>query len=772
MSLNAPEGLKGSFQHDSTPDELREFLNAPAVSADHFYPVEGGKEGFALSMANMTAPVVEKEEHEAEETAHTCPKETQTPLSTTSKPSAVSNIAFQFDGNCHEDTLDTSSDLHHFRFRCASDPTSLKTELATMSQPSGEPAYVFGCVAESQPAPRRVSDPASTQAASVKCFLQLTGETLEQFIAGVGVEESKLENKKVWLLQLQSLESAYYLGRWPSPAKLQEFMDQHNLVWPVRVSGKWDLSSKSFGEREALKTEILDKLFAAAIDCNTASSAEDEVEEVDSSMVVNANIDDGLEAKVASSYAGLGDNDTTADQSAPELSHVYQALQIEDDILIDEETERNSGRDNLGHVFVWLQPGEIAQNCDAQEQKVTAEELGQDLTHENLSHVFVWLQPGEVALDSAARAEALSANLGSQDADLASTAQDVNDCNPLAQVECASPVEVSVDAIVVTELADKVKSETSEEDAVEANQDPSVHDSSDKTSMPKNFDTETDDFGSAEADSNPAKNDLEICDINGKSETHGDLHFEVPIIVLTLPDGTEADIETIPWKRRRRGRGLANDPLRLAPPPRPRKPSKRHRSPGPLCDLPGCERCAKVLKKKEEESIVQTEIVKTAKHNVEPSEAVVKKAETNPQEKAEEKAVVEFTKSSASVAKSNTMPEIRSQELEEAEGLMDKVTTEMPAGESLLKDRGAMLAFPVFANINESTTSSTDHNPAARTIPSAENEKPAHTVPKWSIAPIVASMALSTLYVSARCPLLPAFAIMLGSISLKSSLGR
>ncbi|KIW92417.1 uncharacterized protein Z519_07401 [Cladophialophora bantiana CBS 173.52] len=75
------------------------------------------------------------------------------------------------------------------------------------------------------------------------CFLRWSGETLEEFIRGVEVDDTKVNNKQ--------LDTVAFLGRWPSPKTLKDFMQMRHLEWVVRVGGKWDLESKMAGAQES-----------------------------------------------------------------------------------------------------------------------------------------------------------------------------------------------------------------------------------------------------------------------------------------------------------------------------------------------------------------------------------------------------------------------------------------------------------------------------------------------------------------------------------------
>ncbi|OQV11170.1 hypothetical protein CLAIMM_15048, partial [Cladophialophora immunda] len=139
-------------------------------------------------------------------------------------------IAFRFEGESAEIPLSRSppSELQKFRFRHASDSYPQK--------PRDIDSYT--------PQDRAVSLPTRCEHPMPPCFLRWSGETLGEFICDVEVDDVKLYNKVRWLALLQEPEAAAFLGRWPSPATLKDFMQKHHLEWVVRVRGKWDWESK------------------------------------------------------------------------------------------------------------------------------------------------------------------------------------------------------------------------------------------------------------------------------------------------------------------------------------------------------------------------------------------------------------------------------------------------------------------------------------------------------------------------------------------------
>ncbi|OAG40052.1 hypothetical protein AYO21_05733 [Fonsecaea monophora] len=128
------------------------------------------------------------------------------------------------------------SELRSFRFRHASDPLQVKTsEIDNDTHQKN----------------RAVSLPVKCEDPMQSCFLRWSGETLEEFIRGVEVDDAKHVNKQRWLFLIQQPDPVAFLGRWPSPAQLKDFMQMHRLEWVVRVRGKWDWEPKPVAVQES-----------------------------------------------------------------------------------------------------------------------------------------------------------------------------------------------------------------------------------------------------------------------------------------------------------------------------------------------------------------------------------------------------------------------------------------------------------------------------------------------------------------------------------------
>ncbi|KAJ9615254.1 hypothetical protein H2200_001328 [Cladophialophora chaetospira] len=861
LSLDTPEGLSGT-EHNFTPSELREFLNAPITSRSACGPDSNATD-------------------------------------------------FNFNGNCREDCADASQDHFHFRFRCTSDPAPHTVETSTASHNPLTPVQVFGSAAESLSAPRRVSAPVSAQDASAQCFLGLSGETLEQFIAGVEVEESKLDNKKRWLLELRSLTSSWFLGRWPSRTKLREFMEKHNLDWPVRISGKWDLTPKSFGEREAIKNKVLEELFPKDTVCAAASSDKEEVMEVDSNDTLGATVIDdfvfgiksppvpaagheaeqdaievskaiGMPAEIDMqkefsppkvdmqeefSPSDVRDKaasvDTTEAFSAPGELDVLGIIHTQEEPPVRVGVELHRASDNLSHVFVWVKDGGFARSSSAEEKAEVAEELERRCTYENLSHIFVWLGSCEFALGSDAQEEPGDENFGvgnlhnptdagdAEDIDTqddqmekavaeevpdssptsTGPSADVEDCDLSTQdvesatdirepaeekqlhtpevnftacddstttydVDCAMPqaeilstIQPSIDNTDDAGLPNELEHEISEESSVDDDGSLFDHNTDGETSS---LETIVDETEEAEITKKviPASEGLNPSDFDSKLKVLEESSLQTPRIVLTLPDGTEVDIETVPWERRRRGKQTVNDPSRLAPPPRPKQSSNRDRSLGSRCSLRGCDKCTKFSSETSEVKAEKEHSVNNAKESEEGTEKMSEsKTLQENQEKPEKQALEESmeccewdTESIAELAKQAEdwlSAKRESAELGTAKTVdegMPKVAdkhegeTETPAE---APDKSAPLSLsPPSANIEEFPTTAIEHNATAPTWSAIGEEESTYTPPSWSVAPVLAGMGLSALYMSARCPLLPALGIVVGSVYLKNKLSR
>lgn len=256
--VDAGERVATTLLDTTTVESLKHFVESGCVvvSRDEaFSPVP--------AVVPITGQVIEEKVSPAEKVSHIISSTLELLLTCISKTKVASDIAFNFGGNRLENALDSSPNLHHFRFRCASDPTFDSSDARTTTPRTLTPARVFASPAGSSSEVRRVSDPTSNQDATNDCFLQLTGETLAHFIAGVEVEESKLDNKKRWMTLLRELDASCFLGRWPSHARLEDFMRKHNLDWVARINGKWDTTPKSSGEREAAYVQVFKELFFA-----------------------------------------------------------------------------------------------------------------------------------------------------------------------------------------------------------------------------------------------------------------------------------------------------------------------------------------------------------------------------------------------------------------------------------------------------------------------------------------------------------------------------
>ncbi|OAL35908.1 hypothetical protein AYO20_04814 [Fonsecaea nubica] len=155
--------------------------------------------------------------------------------------SSDASIAFKFQGTDSDIAKADSpppppSELRSFHFRHASDPLQVKTsEINNYAHQKN----------------RAVSLPITCEDSMQSCFLRWSGETLEEFIRGVEVDDAKHANKQRWLFLIQQPDAVAFLGRWPSPAQLKDFMQMHHLEWVVRVRGKWDWESKPAAVQES-----------------------------------------------------------------------------------------------------------------------------------------------------------------------------------------------------------------------------------------------------------------------------------------------------------------------------------------------------------------------------------------------------------------------------------------------------------------------------------------------------------------------------------------
>ncbi|EXJ74572.1 uncharacterized protein A1O5_02868 [Cladophialophora psammophila CBS 110553] len=270
LTLDTPRQVEEIGMKDSTVEDLRELLNASPLTSRICTPsstasicassilthaTQRSSETSAnLSLSGLDGGCEGKTVHgyssEAEDPSLYNPVENerddtrgientvQIQACGIGNTSVGDTVAFRFQGSDRENTLDWSppKELQTFRFRHSSDSYLLKSLDINNSAQSNS---------------RSVSLPARCADEMASCFLRWSGETLEEFIRGVEVADTKVDNKVRWLAVLQQPDTVAFLGRWPSPTTLKAFMRMHHLEWVVRVRGKWDWESKVAGAQES-----------------------------------------------------------------------------------------------------------------------------------------------------------------------------------------------------------------------------------------------------------------------------------------------------------------------------------------------------------------------------------------------------------------------------------------------------------------------------------------------------------------------------------------
>ncbi|KIW77525.1 hypothetical protein Z517_09971 [Fonsecaea pedrosoi CBS 271.37] len=198
------------------------------------------------------------------------------------------------------------SELRSFRFRHASDPLQVKTsEIDNYAHQKN----------------RAVSLPVKCEDPMQSCFLRWSGETLEEFIRGVEVDDAKHVNKQRWLFLIQQPDAVAFLGRWPSPAQLKDFMQMYRLEWVVRVRGKWDWEPKPVAVQES-------------VDCYANSVEEFPADRDVVSSVDQAAVDqDGVESSKVADTAECNDDNSVISPAEPSQDSTKDTSNDEQPVL-------------------------------------------------------------------------------------------------------------------------------------------------------------------------------------------------------------------------------------------------------------------------------------------------------------------------------------------------------------------------------------------------------------------------------------------------------
>lgn len=221
-------------------------------------------------------------------------------------------------------------------------------------------------------------------------FLEISGETLEEFIATVEVEDGKVQNQARWLYMIKTTDARSVLGRWPTPRMLHQFMKEHDLEWVVRVAGKWDRTPKTADERQELKEQGLERIYAKSGFQGMVDSVAPQTMTANNANDSNLIQTTPLEDNISDDAPGSDDDES--------IIFITSPVPSDDEILPEGPTECNGGdssedssEDN--HSMLEL-PTQSPEESVAAEPSTDASETLADsntLPHDNLSHVFVWL---------------------------------------------------------------------------------------------------------------------------------------------------------------------------------------------------------------------------------------------------------------------------------------------------------------------------------------------------------------------------------------------
>ena len=203
---------------------------------------------------------------------------------------------------------------------------------------------------------RHVSAPVTQKEKAKYCFLELTGETLKEFILGVEVDGSKVENKLRWLSLLDSPAASPFLGRWPSPSKLHEFMREHGLEWVFRVAGTWDRLPQMMEARATVEEAVLEQL-ASSTALEEHPAAFEEVElltHVEAAEEANASANETTDSEPTA----LNTPDSYDSESMPEesLVNLAECNTSSGECLATEPSPFEDPNGNLHHTSVFLSP--------------------------------------------------------------------------------------------------------------------------------------------------------------------------------------------------------------------------------------------------------------------------------------------------------------------------------------------------------------------------------------------------------------------------------
>ncbi|OCT49401.1 hypothetical protein CLCR_04589 [Cladophialophora carrionii] len=391
MTLEAPSGVKGLVDGDITAQDLREFLNSADAQIS---------QGVTRSEPSASDPSLAAEDPITDgsiviQTPEVCGisrlARIEYLLTTRTQASDNESTIFEFQGNKHGDSpeLRPPTKLREFGFRHVSLPLL--------------PALHPDARLDSS-STRRVSLPLLANDQQSLSFLELSGETLQEFIRGVEVSPDKLDNKNRWLDLVQTPDAVAFLGRSPTAQKLKQFMALRGLEWVVRVRGKWNHQSNAKMLEKGPLRPAMPVRESAVVDEITSDRTSTEAPSIDVASNITSTNGAALGGSPFGSIA-LYDTSVSKEPAVAEQKILEDASHADTVIfepgsppekLLAEESSTEQLTSNLAHVFPWL-------NSDAEKEATrkpaviapVASELActsGDDSH-NLTHVFVWRTP-------------------------------------------------------------------------------------------------------------------------------------------------------------------------------------------------------------------------------------------------------------------------------------------------------------------------------------------------------------------------------------------